>query len=454
MVKIRLIILIFCIFFSNNGFSAQNFQIIRDAEIEFFLHKLIKSTIENHKNKKYFPRLVFNNEYNAFVTGTNKIYINTGLINKSNSLSEIQAILAHEIGHLTLNHYTSRLINTKNLSNYSKFATFAGVALSATGKLDANSAIGLMVGSNDLAKKSSLQFSRIQEQQADKFALDQMIKNKVSLKGLETLLNNLKNEELTNKDAITYYYRSHPFSKQRLKQVMRYKMQFQKKSIGEHKVSINNNIIPLRYIKNKIKAYNVDPFNIIKNTENKNDFLSNYSRLIALYRVGKYDLAYKNLLLIEDRLKDYPFLYELKGDIKFNKGDFNSAIKEYEKAIHSFKEVFSPSTDLIKFSLIKAYLQSNNKKELKKSIMVLEEILYNNPNWSYLWRLLAKSSGKLNKKGVSYIALAEEALIKKNFIKAKKYVDMANRQAKLPTSYRVRGADILARINVIKHNNK
>ena len=188
MVIIKLIALIIFIFFSNQSNSAQNLQIIRDAEIELFLHKIIKSTIGESKSKNFHPRLVLNSEYNAFVTGTNKIYINTGLINKSNSLSEIQAVLAHEIGHLALNHYNSRLINSKNLSNYSKLATLAGVALSAQGKLDANSAVGLMIGSNDLATKSLLQFSRIQEQQADKFALDQLIKNKISLIGLEKLL--------------------------------------------------------------------------------------------------------------------------------------------------------------------------------------------------------------------------------------------------------------------------
>ena len=55
-----------------------------------------------------------------------------------------------------------------------------------------------MIGSNDLATKSLLQFSRIQEQQADKFALDKLINNKISLIGLEKLLKTLANEELNN----------------------------------------------------------------------------------------------------------------------------------------------------------------------------------------------------------------------------------------------------------------
>ena len=453
MVTIRLLLLIFFIFFSNNSYSAQKFQIIRDAEIELFLHKIIKSTIEENRTNYFYPRLVLNSEYNAFVTGSNKIYINTGLINKANSLSEIQAVLAHEIGHLALNHYNSRLVNSKKLSNYSKLATFAGFALSAQGKLNANSAVGLMIGSNDLATKSLLQFSRIQEQQADKFALDQLIKNKISLIGLENLLTNLSSEELNNSNTPKNYYRSHPFSKQRLEQVKKYKLQYQKVSFDEQKISLNNNIISLQYIKNKIKAYSVDPNELLKNLKNKNEFLSNYTQLIALYRLGKYDLAQKKLSLIKNKYEKYPFFYELKGDIYYKEGKFNIAINEYEKAIETLQEVFSPSTDIIKFSLIKTYLQNNNSANLNKSIILLEELLLNNPNWSYLWRLLSKASGKLNKKGIAYIALAEEALIKKNFIKAKKYVDLAYKQADLPSPYKLRGSDILAKIKLIKAAN-
>ena len=104
------------------------------------------------------------------------------------------------------------------------------------------------------------------------------------------------NEELTNSNTATNYYRTHPFAKQRLEQVKKYKLQYQKVSFDEQKISLNNNIISLQYIKNKINAYSFDPNDLMKNLENKNDFLSNYSQVIPLYRVGKYDLAQKNFL--------------------------------------------------------------------------------------------------------------------------------------------------------------
>ena len=224
MVDIKILFLIILIFLLKQASGSPSISIIRDAEIEFFLHKIIQATIDKKtKTNLYYPRLVSSDEYNAFVTGSNKIYINTGLIKKANSLSEIQGIIAHEIGHLVLNHHNSRSINKRSLSNYSKFASIAGIALSAVGKLDTNSAIGLIVGSKDLATKSSLQFSRIQEQEADKFALDMMKKQKIPFNGLELLLLNLSNEEVSGKTSLAGYYRSHPFSKKRLDQLKKYK---------------------------------------------------------------------------------------------------------------------------------------------------------------------------------------------------------------------------------------
>ncbi len=449
MVFIKIFFIIIFIFVSQQAFTSQNISIIRDAEIEFFLHKLIKKTI-SEKGNNYYPRLVSNNNYNAFVVGSNKIYINTGLIKKANSLSEIQGILAHEIGHIVLNHHSSRSINNSNISNYSKLATIAGIALSASGKLDANSALGIIVGSKDLATKSSLQFSRIQEQQADKFALDIMRKKRIPFDGLEQLLLNLSSKEMSSKNSFTKYYRSHPFSKQRLNQLKKYKSNIKYIPKATQNILINNNKISLKYIKNKINAYQVDPNKIFKNKEINDNFLNNYSLIISSFKTGKYDLAHQHLKLIENKFENYPYFFELSADIYYKKGDFEQAITQYKKAIKTSNEQFSPSVDLIKFSLVKSYIQTNNKNYINQAVTTLEQLLQNNPKWSYLWRLLAKSSSKINKKGISYIALAEEALIKKNFIKAKKYVDLANKQSSIPSSYKLRGKDILARVKIEK----
>jgi predicted Zn-dependent protease len=393
------------------------------------------------------PVLISNNEYNAFVTGSNKIFINTGLINKSKSINEIQGVLAHEIGHLILNHSSSRSINTSNLSKYSKFATIAGIALSAGGKLDSNSALGLILGTQDIAIKSAFQFSRIQEQQADKYALDTFRKKKISLTGLENLLLRLSQREVSKNNSVVGYYRSHPFSKQRLEQLKKYKSSNYISNKNNEDIYINNFNISLDYIKNKIRAYGSDPFEILNKKDNNNNiFFANYSRIIAYKKTGEYEPAIDTLKVLQNKYPDYPFYYELAGDIYFSKGSYNKSIREYKKALNNLNEKYIYADDLIKFSLVKSYLQTNKAQDLEESIQILEQMLHNSPKWKLLWRLLAKASGKLGQKGITYIALAEESLLKKNFIKAKKYVDLALKQKTITNSYKLRGLDILSRI--------
>ena len=448
MVKIKLIISIFLAIFSYNAYSAQKNIIVRDAEIEHFLYKVILTVSDGYfRNTQPFqPILISNNEYNAFVTGSNKIFINTGLINKSKSINEIQGVLAHEIGHLILNHSSSRSINTSNLSKYSKFATIAGIALSAGGKLDSNSALGLILGSQDIAIKSAFQFSRIQEQQADKYALDTFRKKKISLTGLENLLLRLSQREVSTNHSVERYYRSHPFSKERLEQLKKYKSSIYISNKKNENIYINNFNISLDYIKNKIRAYESDPFEILNKKENNDIFFTNYSHIIAYKKTGEYESAIKTLKILQNKYHDYPFYHELAGDIYYSKGSYDKSIREYRKALNNLNEKNIYADDLIKFSLVKSYLQTNKTEDLKEAIQILEQMLHNNPRWKLLWRLLAKSSGKLGQKGITYIALAEEALLKKNFIKAKKYVDLALKQKTITNFYKLRGLDILSRI--------
>ena len=446
-VKIKFIIYLILVFFSLNAYSDEKNIIIRDAEIEYFLYKIILTVSDGYSRNKqpYQPILISNNAYNAFVTGSNKIFINTGLINKSKSINEIQGVLAHEIGHLVLNHSSSRSINRSNLSNYSKFATIAGLALSAGGKLNSDAALGLIVGTQDIALKSAFQFSRIQEQQADKYALDIFRKKKISLNGLENLLLRLSRDEFSESNAVVSYYRSHPYSKQRLEQLKKYKSKFSLLYKNDEAININNNEITLDYIKNKIKSYESDPFEIL-NKKKENNFFKNYSQVIAYQKTGEYELAIKNLRKLQNTLVNYPFYDELAGDIYFSMGKYEKSIKEYKKALEKLEDRYIYANDLIKFSLVKSFLRSNKNEHLRESIIVLEQMLQNNPKWKILWRLLAKSSGKIGKKGITYIALAEEALLKKNFIKAKKYVDIGLEQNNIEEAYKMRGLDILSRI--------
>ena len=140
--------------------------------------------------------------------------------------AEYNAFIAKSGSGTTVNMTTSPGSKAM-VSAYDKLAGGATTAQTTLGKVDEMLNLldaGVDTGfGQDLSTKSYLQFTRIQEQQADKFALDIMRKKKIPYDGLERLLTNLSNDERTSDNSLAKYYRSHPFSKVRLQQLKKFK---------------------------------------------------------------------------------------------------------------------------------------------------------------------------------------------------------------------------------------
>ena len=93
------------IFSSKSSYGSQ----ILDYETEEFLNLIIQDIIKVNKiNKKINFKINNSDEINAFVDINNIIHINSGLIIYCSDYVALVSVLAHEIGHIDLNHITIR----------------------------------------------------------------------------------------------------------------------------------------------------------------------------------------------------------------------------------------------------------------------------------------------------------------------------------------------------------
>ena len=81
-------------------------SLIRDAETEKFLHQLADpiftaAGLNPHDIKIY---IVNDLSINAFVSGGQNVFINTGLIRKFKTPDALIGVIAHETGHITAGH--------------------------------------------------------------------------------------------------------------------------------------------------------------------------------------------------------------------------------------------------------------------------------------------------------------------------------------------------------------
>ena len=375
---------------------------------------------------------------NAFVTGNNYIYIHTGLLENLDSFEELEGIMAHEIGHLTLGHVESRKILSKRNSNLLNIGIFALLGASLSGS--SNNLHGSILVGTDFFYKKQYKYNRTQELEADIFSIKALNKLKKSSIGLNRFFEKIekRNKLFPNKDN---YYASHPNPENRLEII---------NSLSNFK---NDNLSTITYYKNveldlqklkiKLTAYtkNKQKLKIIKKNlieKNKNFYSS-----INSYLDHDIKDSIEKAIKFKKQNKNNPFIDEMIGSLYFIKGNFKKASLNYNRALEKFDKLKILSPANIKLSLAKSLIEIKDKKSLEKSLLILEELIPIKYNSIYLWKLIGTTASKLGYKSISLVAIAEEKILKKQYKKAKIYASKALEFKNIKTLYKIRALDII-----------
>ncbi|MFY0663011.1 MAG: M48 family metalloprotease [Natronospirillum sp.] len=124
---------------------------------------------------------VNNRNFNAFALPGGLIGVHTGMLDQMTDTAELQAIIAHELGHLALGHH-ARLAGAQRDSMGLVIASLLLLPLAA--QVDVNLAAGVFYGAQGLALQQQLAFSRSMEEEADRAAVNAMRSSSLPLQGL------------------------------------------------------------------------------------------------------------------------------------------------------------------------------------------------------------------------------------------------------------------------------
>ena len=164
-----------------------------------------------------------------------------------------------------------------------------------------------------------------------------------------------------------------------------------------------------------------------------------YARSIAFYRVANLPKA---TALIDQLLAEAPndaYFHELKGQMLFENGRGAESLPSYEKAVS-----LDPGSALLRVELAHAQIERNDPVLRARAIEHLQFALGREPDEPMSWRYLATAFGQNDQMGESSLALAEEAMLKRNTVDA---VGLARRaQSLLPkgSANWLRAGDIIA----------
>ena len=371
--------------------------ILRDAEIERTLKIITLPLLENTKiDQQNFKVLVINDSsMNAFVTSGQYIFIHYGLINKMETVEQLQSVIAHEIGHITGGHYIQRT------SEIESARTLAGIGmiLSAAAGLvsgDSNIAIGLAAGSQSASKRNFLKHSRTQEASADQAGIKLMAAANINPNAALEVLEIFKGQELLTAKRQDPYIQTHPLNSQRISSIQK-----SLKTLNFKKNEKDKNIDYMyNRMRAKFKGFTEKPFRALQTTNiKKNDELNLYTRAIAYHRLPDLNLAQKEINKLLELKPNDPYYNELKAQFLLETGNPNEAIKYYNRALE-----LEPNELLFNVGLSRAL---NSIGKYKSTIKILKNIYDKDPRNGRLLRELAIAYSQNGELGWASLLTAE-----------------------------------------------
>lgn len=406
---------------------------IRDAEIESIIRSYASPLFEaaGLDAESVNVHIVNDKKINAFVAGGKMLFINTGLLMSAKNSNQVIGVIAHETGHIAGGHLARTHEVLRNANAATILSYVLGAAALAAGSPDA--ALAIIAGGGAVAQQTFLKYSRGQEQAADQSAVTTLDRTGQSARGLLEFLEVLEGQEVLVASRQDPYLRTHPLVRGRVDFVRNHVAQSPYSEVfpsAEQEARFTRMIAKLQGFLNPREAFRSYP-------EEDKSLAARYARAIAHFR--RPDLA-PALEEIDALLADYPedgYFHELKGQILFENGRVEDAVKSYGRAVEIL-----PETPLIRVGLAQAMVELGDETSLHESIEQLEIAVRQDAEYPLAWQLLSIAYGRTERIGMSSLASAERAILVNRYKDAIAFAKRADKLLPAGAPGQLRAQDI------------
>ena len=382
--------------------------LIRDAEIEGLLRNFSRpifktARIDANSVKVY---VIADDQINAFVAGGQRIFINTGLITKARSPSEIIGVLAHESGHIAGGHL-ARLNNEMAQASAERIigmligaaAVVGGAAAGVNGAAQAGS--GIMAGTQGIAQRNLLAYQRSMEAAADQAALKFLLATKQSPAGMLSLFQKLMNDSLASLDRADPYLFSHPMPLDRIRTLE----QEAHKSPYFAKADDPGLVLRLSLAKAKLSGFMDSPQKVFQRYPTSDNSLSaRYARSIAMFRRGDIRNAMPIIDGLTKELPQNPYFWELKAQAFMENGQAVNGIPAIKKA----RELL-PNNGLLTHLHAALLLSTEDPSKADEALSLLRLAKKTEPDMPVIYKDMSRAYGLKGDPARADLAAAEFA---------------------------------------------
>ncbi len=353
-------------------------------------YRLVSNSQDARQDFEFF--LVKDATLNAFALPGGYVGVHTGLIVAAQSESELAAVLAHEIAHVT-QHHVARMVSKEGQISMSMLAAMALAIIARNSQLGSAAAVIGQAG----AITAQIGFTREFEREADRLGFLTLEKSGFDVRAMPAFFARMQRTGRLYENNAPAYLRSHPVSTERIADAQN---RIQGLSYKQTPDSLDFQLVraKLRADQGISRDALAQSEADLRDKKFSNEIAARYGFAVALLRAkepARAEAAIAPLL----KTTDHPMLAALSARIKQARGDNKGAADTLGQALVRY-----PNNRALNYAYIEALQQQGQNRE---AASLLDEQLKNYPRDARLYALRAKGYAALGKRLLQHQAQAE-----------------------------------------------
>jgi predicted Zn-dependent protease len=367
---------------------------VDDAEVAEYLntigYRLVSNSADVRQEFEFF--VIRDATLNAFAMPGGFIGVNTGLIVTAQSESELAAVLAHEIAHVTQRHMARQVAKEGQMSA----AMMAAMALAILARNSQAGNAAAMIGQASVVT-AQIGFTREFEREADRVGFVTLEKSGFDVRAMPVFFERLQRSGRLYENNAPAYLRTHPVTTERIADAQNRIQGVLYKQTPDS--------LDFQLVRAKLRAEQDTPRDALALAETQwrekkyvNETAARYGLAVALLRAKDAVRAEAELAPLM-KAGNHPMYFMLSARIKQARGDHKGAAELLKQALQRH-----PNNRAINYGYVEALQQLGQNQQ---AVALLGEQIKDRPNDSKLYSLQAKGYASLGKRALQHQSQAE-----------------------------------------------